>query len=140
MVGYTPQLSTAVWVGTDKGGALKNYSGATIYGSGLPAQIWRTAMNRALDGQPIESFPEPTEIGGVAGVPYEAPPETYTTTTARPPSTTTAPPTTTTPPGVTLAPGVVIPLPGQANPDPDTETETEPTLPAEEGGPGRGSP
>ncbi len=140
MVGYTPQLSTAVWVGTDKGGALKNYSGATIYGSGLPAQIWRTAMNRALDGQPIENFPEPTEIGGVAGVPYEPPPETYTTTRSRPPTTTTAPPTTTTQPGVTLAPGVVIPLPGQANPDPDTETETAPTLPPEEGGPGRGSP
>lgn len=133
MVGYTPQLSTAVWVGTDKGDALTNYSGATIYGSGLPAQIWRTAMNGALDGKPIEQFPEPTEIGGVAGVPYEAPPETYTTTRSRP-TTTTPPETSTTRPGVTLAPGVVIPLPGQPN-EPDPETETEPTLPPEEGGP-----
>jgi peptidoglycan glycosyltransferase len=139
MVGYTPQLSTAVWVGTDKGTALENYAGSTIYGSGLPAQIWRTAMNRALDGQPIEEFPEPGEIGGVAGVPYEPPPQTYTTT--RPRTTTTTPPTTTTRPGVTIGPGVVIPLPG-VEPDPDTETETEsePVLPPEEGGPPTGNP
>lgn len=135
MVGYTPQLSTAVWVGTDKGTALKNYTGATIYGSGLPAQIWRTAMNRALDGKPIEEFPEPGEIGGVAGVPYEPPPQTYTPTRTVP--TTTTPPTTTTRPGVTIGPGVVIPLPG-GGPDPDTETETEPVLPPEEGGPSTG--
>ncbi|MFW0797137.1 transglycosylase domain-containing protein [Gordonia sp. CPCC 205515] len=77
MVGYTPQLSTAVWVGTDKGTALTNYSGSMIYGSGLPAQIWKSAMDDALDGKSVEQFPEPESVGGQAGVPYEAPATTY---------------------------------------------------------------
>ncbi len=139
MVGYTPQLSTAVWVGTDNGGALENYAGSTIYGSGLPAQIWRSAMNGALDGKPIEQFPKPTKIGGVAGVPYEPPPETYTTTRSRP-TMTTPPETSTTRPGLTLAPGLVIPLPGQPDESvPETETATSP--PSGAGGPSTiGSP
>ncbi|GAA3949357.1 transglycosylase domain-containing protein [Gordonia caeni] len=79
MVGYTPQLSTAVWVGTAKGDKpLRNYSGSSIYGSGLPAQIWKAAMDDALAGDPIENFPEPESVGGQAGVPYEPPPVTYT--------------------------------------------------------------
>ncbi|MFT3660700.1 MAG: transglycosylase domain-containing protein [Gordonia sp. (in: high G+C Gram-positive bacteria)] len=79
MVGYTPQLSTAVWVGTDKGDKpLRNYSGSSIYGSGLPAQIWKSSMDQALSGKPIENFPDPAPVGGQAGVPYEPPPVTYT--------------------------------------------------------------
>ncbi|GAC80366.1 Membrane carboxypeptidase (penicillin-binding protein) [Gordonia malaquae] len=80
MVGYTPQLSTAVWVGTNKGTALRNSYGGTIYGSGLPAQIWRAQMNAALEGVPVEQFPDPEPVGGQAGVPYEPPPTTYTPT------------------------------------------------------------
>ncbi|AVL99101.1 penicillin-binding protein [Gordonia iterans] len=81
MVGYTPQLSTAVWVGTAKGDKpLRNYAGASIYGGGLPSQIWKAAMDQALAGQPIEDFPTPDPVGGQAGVPYEPPPTTYTPT------------------------------------------------------------
>lgn len=125
MVGYTPQLSTAVWVGTDAGVALKNYTGSIVYGSGLPSDIWQAAMDGALDGQPIEQFPEPAAIGGVAGVPYEAPETTEAPTrTRRNEETTEAPSPTTTfaPPSATLAPGVTIPLPG-----PPTETVVTPT-------------
>lgn len=114
MVGYTPQLSTAVWVGTNDGTALTNYSGASIYGSGLPAQIWKAAMNAALEGKEIKEFPEPEAIGGVAGIPYEAPATTYAPSTrSRGPSL----PTFDIPDqggdgNLTLAPGVTIPLPG----------------------------
>jgi membrane peptidoglycan carboxypeptidase len=73
MVGYTPSLSTAVWVGDDKGGPIKNSYGGIIYGSGLPAQIWRKTMDDALDGTDNETFPTPGTIGGQAGIPYEAP-------------------------------------------------------------------
>ncbi len=119
MVGYTPQLSTAVWVGTDKGTALKNYSGSSVYGSGLPSEIWQAAMNGALEGKPIMKFPEPEAVGGQAGVPYEAPATTY------------APPARTNSPrqnvpqlpeiprgggNLTLAPGVTIPIPGAIDP------------------------
>ncbi|MFT3901307.1 MAG: transglycosylase domain-containing protein [Gordonia sp. (in: high G+C Gram-positive bacteria)] len=79
MVGYTPQLSTAVWVGTDKGTALKTPWGGPVYGSGLPSQIWKQAMDGALSGDPIEQFPTPEAVGGQAGVPIEvAPAPRYT--------------------------------------------------------------
>ncbi len=125
MVGYTPQLSTAVWVGTDAGVALTNYTGSIVYGSGLPSDIWQAAMDGALDGKPIEQFPEPAAIGGVAGVPYEAPETTEAPTRSRRSQETTEAPSPTTtfaPPSATLAPGVTIPLPG-----PPTETVVTPT-------------
>lgn len=51
MVGYTPSLSTAVWVGTVKGDEpLVTASGAAIYGSGLPSDIWKATMDGALKG------------------------------------------------------------------------------------------
>ena len=40
MVGYTPSLSTAVWMGSDARLPIKTAAGAIIYGSGLPGQIW----------------------------------------------------------------------------------------------------
>ncbi|WP_156426765.1 transglycosylase domain-containing protein [Mycobacterium sp. IS-3022] len=107
MVGYTPSLSTAVWVGTTEGTKpLENKWGAPIYGSGLPSDIWKATMDGALEGTDVEEFPEPEEIGGYAGVP-QAP---------APPSTTAAPTTPPTPPSQTViqptievAPGITIP-------------------------------
>ncbi|MFT4043171.1 MAG: transglycosylase domain-containing protein [Gordonia sp. (in: high G+C Gram-positive bacteria)] len=126
MVGYTPQLSTAVWVGTDKGTALVNYAGGPVYGSGLPAQIWRRTMDNALEGQPIEQFPEPAAVGGQAGVPYEAPLPTVTSVKPRSRSTqqTDEPYTTNQQSNggyITLAPGVTIPLPGYLGPGNDDD-------------------
>ncbi|WP_045824841.1 transglycosylase domain-containing protein [Williamsia herbipolensis] len=135
MVGYTPQLSTAVWVGTDAGVALKNYNGAIVYGSGLPSDIWQAAMDGALADEPIEQFPTPAAIGGVAGVPEEAPRTTATRRSREQDSETTepeAPVTTFAPPSATLAPGVTIPLPG-----PPTETVITPT-PQDPAGAGNG--
>ncbi|GGK53639.1 penicillin-binding protein [Nocardia camponoti] len=65
MIGFTPSLSTAVWVGTENPQPLKNGRGADIYGSGLPSDIWKQTMDAALAGTPIEQFdvaplPEPT--------------------------------------------------------------------------------
>ncbi|MFT4201601.1 transglycosylase domain-containing protein [Gordonia sp. (in: high G+C Gram-positive bacteria)] len=108
MVGYTPQLSTAVWVGTDKGTALKTPWGGPVYGSGLPAQIWKQAMDEALAGDEIKQFPEPEAVGGQAGVPYEAPPA---------PKYTAPPPRQQRWPGqgrdgnFTVAPGITVPGP-----------------------------
>ena len=52
-VGYTPQLSTAVWVGNDDYRPL-NY-GAT--GGTTVAPIWRDFMNQAMSGMRKEYFP-----------------------------------------------------------------------------------
>ncbi|MFN3927563.1 MAG: transglycosylase domain-containing protein [Pseudanabaenaceae cyanobacterium] len=57
-VGYTPQLSTAIWIGND------NYAPMSygVTGGVYVAPIWRKFMERALAGQPIEQFPVPQEI------------------------------------------------------------------------------
>ncbi|ORL04528.1 transglycosylase domain-containing protein [Prescottella equi] len=69
MVGYTPQLSTAVWVGTADAQAIENSWGGPVYGSGLPSDIWKKTMDGALEDVPVEKFPWPAPIGGQAGVP-----------------------------------------------------------------------
>jgi membrane peptidoglycan carboxypeptidase len=99
MVGYTPSLATAVWVGTTDGTRpLVNKSGAQVYGSGIPSDIWKSTMDGALKGTDNETFPKPTEIGGYAGVPAPPPP---------PP----APPSVTViQPSLEVAPGITIPL------------------------------
>ncbi|MCV7348109.1 transglycosylase domain-containing protein [Mycolicibacterium rhodesiae] len=99
MVGYTPSLSTAVWVGTTDGTQpLVTSSGGQVYGSGIPSDIWKATMDGALKGTDNESFPKPTEIGGYAGVPAPPPP---------PP----APPSETViQPSIEVAPGITIPL------------------------------
>ncbi|HWU09484.1 MAG TPA: transglycosylase domain-containing protein [Streptomyces sp.] len=63
-VGYTPNLSTAVWVGDDIGEkATKMYDitiGGQYYekvcGGCLPGPIWKTAMTGALDASETPSF------------------------------------------------------------------------------------
>ncbi len=71
MVGYTPSISTAVWVGNDKGGPITNGWGGPIYGSGVPSTVWKQTMDGALEDSDYESFPTPGSIGGQAGVPVE---------------------------------------------------------------------
>ncbi|RBO91515.1 transglycosylase domain-containing protein [Nocardia puris] len=57
MIGFTPSLSTAVWIGTEQSQPIRTAGGADIYGSGLPADIWKQMMDDALDGTPVEQFP-----------------------------------------------------------------------------------
>ncbi|MDT7802790.1 MAG: hypothetical protein QOI78_6223, partial [Actinomycetota bacterium] len=52
-VGYTPQLATAVWIGSDDERLLKDANGAKLTGDVVPGDIWRTFMAAALDGRPI---------------------------------------------------------------------------------------
>ncbi len=56
MVGFTPSLSTAVWVGTADGKAIETSWGGAIYGAGLPSDIWKETMDGALNGTSNEQF------------------------------------------------------------------------------------
>jgi membrane peptidoglycan carboxypeptidase len=87
-VGYTPQLVTAVWVGTPDDGNKRMMTNVTIGGQFIPkmhgaavaAPIWKGIMNRALDGAPRVKFKEPSEkltkgdevaVPGVTGMSVE---------------------------------------------------------------------
>jgi penicillin-binding protein 1A len=123
--GYTPQLSTAVWVGyPDATKPMTRVHGRAVTGGSFPAQIFADAMRTAHEGMPVERLytasPDdldlerktPTTVAPPStdtttsttssSVPEEttttAPPEESTTTTARrsTTTTTTAPPETTT--------------------------------------------
>ena len=65
-VGYTPSISTAVWVGDPANSAIKNAKGGDIFGRGLPGAIWQRFMNSYLMGTPLETFPPFTLIGPAA--------------------------------------------------------------------------
>lgn len=68
--GFTPQLSTAVWVGKPDSPTpvtemrdlqlgdrrVEGY----LYGSKFAAPLWKTLMDRALDGEPVEQFEQPS--------------------------------------------------------------------------------
>jgi len=60
-VGYTPQLSTAVWMGySDSRRSLIGIKGLSrVYGGTIPAQTWHDYMAAALDGVPPVQFAEP---------------------------------------------------------------------------------
>jgi len=60
-VGFTPQLSTSVWMGyADSQKPLANVAGlARVYGGTLPAKTWHDFMSAALDGVPTLDFTPP---------------------------------------------------------------------------------
>lgn len=90
MVGYTPSLSTAVWMGTDAYEPIRDVRGRIIYGSGLPGAIWKTFMDGVLEGAPEEKMPTSATIKGDTG---EGVPEPEPTTSAPAPETSTPPAT-----------------------------------------------
>lgn len=58
-VGFTPQLSTAVWMGhPEEKVPMTNVQGRRGTGGWLPARMWGAYMSRALDGTEIEQFPD----------------------------------------------------------------------------------
>ncbi|WP_166462565.1 transglycosylase domain-containing protein [Amycolatopsis acidicola] len=96
MVGYTPQVVTAVWFGNKKQPApiYGNYKngvgkehGYDVYGREEPGYIWQDYMNTYLAGKPAEQFP---------GIPESSTQPTETPTSSAP-SSESATPTTDTP-------------------------------------------
>ncbi|MBV8960363.1 MAG: PBP1A family penicillin-binding protein [Actinobacteria bacterium] len=59
-VGYTPQITTAVWMGSPtKRDPMFNVGGITVQGGTYPARIWSAYMTQALEPLPSVSFPAP---------------------------------------------------------------------------------
>lgn len=59
-VGYTPELSTSVWVGHPEGQIpMTKVHGIRVAGGTFPAQIWGKYMKKALEDTPVSDFPKP---------------------------------------------------------------------------------
>lgn len=65
-IGFTPQLTTSVWLGYEEGGKTLDQvaDGSPVVGTSYPADIWRDYNEIALDDEPVEEFrgdplPEP---------------------------------------------------------------------------------
>ncbi len=131
MVGFTPELVTAVWVGhPDKYLPMVNIPEFlavgvdNVIGGTFPARIWKATMDAALVGQPATFFPTPSANprasmrlylpGTDCLTPVTAPPtETSTPSETIPvdPTATTVPTTTTTS-TTTTSTTLVPPVPG----------------------------
>lgn len=59
-VGYIPQLVTGVWLGNDD-------NRPTYGSSGSAAYTWREFMEEAVEGMPVEKFPERPKLEGRKG-------------------------------------------------------------------------
>jgi penicillin-binding protein 1A len=56
--GYTPRLSTVVWIGFPQGEIpMLDVHGTVVSGPGLPATIWHTFMQTAIGDRPDVPFP-----------------------------------------------------------------------------------
>lgn len=67
-IGYTPDISTAVWIGDDYSGNLAGLTGGTI-----PATIWQDFMRHAMAEYPYSSFRVPPGVSGIANEGFAQP-------------------------------------------------------------------
>lgn len=65
-VGFTPQLSTAVWMGNpEEKVPMRGVGGRSgVTGGSFPASVWKRFMDYALEGAPLEDFSTAPKIGG----------------------------------------------------------------------------
>ncbi|MEV6874857.1 transglycosylase domain-containing protein [Amycolatopsis sp. NPDC051128] len=119
MVGYTPSVSAAVWVGGDGNKPLHDSKNKPIFGATIAGPTWQNFMNLYLKGKPAEKFDKVAPIGkdvnDVTQTPTKPSETASTTTTPTPPSS----PTETPPPS-----------------ESSSETPTKPTRPTRPGLPG----
>ncbi|MBP2368772.1 transglycosylase domain-containing protein [Pseudonocardia parietis] len=109
--GFTPEIATAVWIGTDRNDPIRTASGEPVSGKGLPADVWQEFMSSAVRSTGIVEFPAFRPIGES---PSELAPN-EPTETPEPPSTSSEPPSPTPEPEE------------QPPPPPEPEVLVEPT-------------
>ncbi|HEX4821693.1 MAG TPA: transglycosylase domain-containing protein [Acidimicrobiales bacterium] len=128
-IGFTPQLTTAVWMGSPESVVpMNDVGGINVFGGTFPALVWHNFMEQAMDGLPVEGFTAPDKTrpskyldpkdkevkrsgsgsgSGSGSTRTGSGPTNPTTTTAATDTTTptTEPPATTEPPPTTAAGG-----------------------------------
>ncbi|HTZ45162.1 MAG TPA: transglycosylase domain-containing protein [Jatrophihabitans sp.] len=118
-VGFTPQVSAASWVGSDKVEPIYDRNHNSEYGRDLAGAAWQSFMNAYLANQPVQPLPTTQQIGQPAPPTSSAPttsaaPTSSAPTTSAPPTssappTTSAPATSSAPPSSSLPPSITPP-------------------------------
>jgi membrane peptidoglycan carboxypeptidase len=135
MVGFTPKVSAAVWVGTDKPQAMTTVQGNQVYGRTLPGGTWQKFMDRYLAGTPADELTDEVKVN-----PQFRPAPTITEAAPSPEPTQSPQPRRTrhhrkTPPP-TPTPSPTGSDPSQPTPTPSEPTPTESPSPTRSGRPG----
>jgi membrane peptidoglycan carboxypeptidase len=73
MVGYTPQVSAAVWVGTGYTKPIFDANGNPLYGANLPGQTWKLFMDTYLADKPEMGMATKQMIAENGSVPKATP-------------------------------------------------------------------
>jgi penicillin-binding protein 1A len=119
-VGYTPQLATAVWMGSPTGQVpMHGVGGVDVFGGTYPARVFRDFMSAGLAGQPVASFTAPDQS--------QIPPGHFLIAQDSP-GALTSPPPPPAPPPPPPAPGPA-PAPAPAAPPPPAPTPAPPPVP-----------
>ena len=127
-VGFTPQLSTAVWLGYADPRTI-TLDGVEVTGGGFSSRIWKSFMDPALAGLPEVDLPDPVYAGKRARLGNDEPVVQPRPRRSRAPQTT-APQQTVAPaptPEPTSPPA--DPVPTSADPDDEAPDEPEPEDP-----------
>ena len=136
-VGFTPQLSTAVWLGYAQPQTIR-IDGVEATGGGFSTRIWKAYTDVALEGVEEEDFPERADVGRRQGSSEESTPRPRATRAPSSPSpeaTEAVEPTEA--PVETAEPEEPV---EPEQPDPPQETAAPPPPEDEEPPPGRASP
>lgn len=89
LVGYTPQVSAAVWVGSGSNQPIYNSDGNPMYGKNEPGQIWKQFMDSYLSGQTNQPMTSEQMIAANGQSPSSS--------SAPPPTSSSVPPSSSTP-------------------------------------------
>ena len=133
MVGYTPQVSTAVWVGSGNSTqAIYNSSGGAEYGRDLPGRAWKAFMDAYLNNQPNQALASKQMILGNGASSSASATATVTTPSSTP--TTTHPSSPSTPAAPTTHPTVPSsPSPPPSSASAPPTSAAPPAAPAQPG-------
>lgn len=136
MIGSTPQLATAVWVGTEDNQPLLTPWGASMYGSGLPSTIWKQALDGSLVNRDVEYFapaaPVTWGVGPAGGGPVpDTPVASATSTTSSSAPASSAPNSEVPGETSTMEPVEPVPGPGGVPQLPDLPVPPLPAYPPE---------
>jgi membrane peptidoglycan carboxypeptidase len=127
MVGFTPQVSAAVWVGSgDSTHPIVDSNGGAEYGRDLPGRTWQLFMNTYLAGKPNLAMPTKQQVHASTDARSSSKPPSSSSSskptptlsssssTSAPPSTSVAPPSTSGAPSTSTVPlpTVTLPIPG----------------------------